>query len=116
MLGSASDALVRAVGCCGCVFYVISKRGFKLSCRTETGLVDDVADAAVEACHHAIGLRMAWRDEAMFDLELLAQAVEDVLPAGLLLLALAAEAVGELAAIVREQFAYLDRTGGLYFG
>lgn len=58
---------------------------------------------------------MAWRDEAMFDLELLAP-VEDVVPAGLLLLALAGESISELAAVIGEQFAKLDRTGSFYFG
>lgn len=51
----------------------------------------------------------------MFDLELLAQPVEHVLPPRLLLLALAGEAIGELAAVVREQFAYFDWTCCLHF-
>lgn len=46
-------------------------------------MIDDLANAAIEALHHAIGLRMAWRDEAMLDLEPLAQTVEHVLSARL---------------------------------
>ncbi|OYO31112.1 hypothetical protein CD932_08245 [Janthinobacterium sp. PC23-8] len=44
-----------------------------------TGLVDDLADAAIEACDHAIGLPMAWRDQAMFDYQLRAQDVKGML-------------------------------------
>ena len=58
---------------------------------------------------------MAWRDEAMFDFELLAQPVEAMVPAGLLLPALAGESIGKLAAVIGEQFADLDGTGGFYF-
>ena len=94
---------------------VVAKRRFKLGCGTETGLIDDVADAPIEALHHDICLRLAWRDEAMFDVELLAQPVEDVVPAGLLFLALAGEPIGELPAVIGEQFADLDWTGCLYF-
>jgi hypothetical protein len=59
---------------------------------------------------------MAWRNEAMLDLELRVQSVEQMLPAGHFLLALTGEAVGELAAVVREQLADLDRAGGRNFG
>lgn len=53
-------------------FQVIAQCRFELGPGRETGLVDDLADAAVEALHHAIGLRMTWRDQAMFDRQLLA--------------------------------------------
>jgi hypothetical protein len=95
---------------------VIAERRFQFGGAAETGLIDDLANAAIEALHHAIGLRMAWGNKAMLDLKLLAQTVEHMLPAGLFLLALAGEAIGELAAIVGEQFLDFDRTGGLYFG
>ena len=61
---------------------VVAQSRFQLSCRGETGLVDDLADAAVEALHHAVGLRMTRRSEAMVNLELLAQAVKHMLAAG----------------------------------
>ena len=37
---------------------VVAKRRFELGCRAKAGLVDDIADAAIEAFHHAVGLRM----------------------------------------------------------
>jgi hypothetical protein len=94
---------------------IVAQRRLKLGCRAEPGLVDDVANAAIEALHHAIGLRMSRWDKTMLNVELLAKSVENVLPARFLLLALAGETVGELAAVVREQCADLDWTGSLYF-
>mgnify|MGYP003591244888 CR=1 FL=1 len=48
-------------------FQVIAQRRFELCPGGETGLVDDLANSAIEAFDHAIGLRMAWRDQAMLD-------------------------------------------------
>ena len=53
-------------------FQVIAQWRFELGPGSEAGLVDDLADAAVEAFHHTVGLRMAWWDQAMFDRQLLA--------------------------------------------
>lgn len=53
-------------------FQIVAQGRFKLGGGAETGLVDDLADAAVEAFDHAVGLRMARRNETMLDLELFA--------------------------------------------
>jgi len=95
---------------------VIAQRRFELGPGREAGLVDDLADAAIEALHHAVGLRMTWRDQTMFDRQLLAQHVERVLAAanpvaGFRVFFLAGKALGELAAIVGEQLDDGDRTG-----
>ena len=99
---------------------VVAQGRFQLSCRGETGLVDDFADAAVEALHHAVGLRMTRRNEAMLNLELLAQAVKHMLATGyslaVVIFLLAGKAVGELAAIIGEQFDDLDGTRRLHLG
>lgn len=51
-------------------FQVIAQCQFELGPGREAGLVDDLTDAAVEAFNHAVGLRMTWRDQAMFDHQL----------------------------------------------
>jgi hypothetical protein len=78
---------------------VIAKRRLELCGRPEPGLIDDVADTAVEALDHAVGLRMAWRNKPMLDIELLAQTVEYVAFARLSVLALGSKTVCELAAV-----------------
>lgn len=55
---------------------VVAQRRFELRCRSEPCLINDVADTPIEALDHAIGLWMARRNQAMLDIELLAQAVE----------------------------------------
>lgn len=55
---------------------VIAQRRFELCCRSEPCLIDDVADTPIEALDHAISLWMARRNQAMLDIELLAQTVE----------------------------------------
>lgn len=97
-------------------FQVIAQRRFELSPRREAGLVDDLADAAIEAFDHAIGLRMAWWDQAVLDHQLPAQDVKGMLAsrdtvAGFRVLLLAGETARELAAVVGEQLDDGDRTG-----
>jgi hypothetical protein len=42
----------------------IAQCRFQLACGVGSDLVDDLADAAIEALHHAIGLRVArWSNE-----------------------------------------------------
>lgn len=84
---------------------VVAQSRFELGGRTEAGLVDDLADSAVEALNHAVGLRMARWNEAMFDRQVLTENVERVLAGGYAIAAdrvflSAGEAVGELAAVV----------------
>jgi hypothetical protein len=55
----------------------------RLGCRAEAGLLDDLTDARIEALHHAIGLRVTWRNESVFDLGLLVQDVEHMLAVGI---------------------------------
>lgn len=88
---------------------VIAQRRLELCGRSEPDLIDDVADTAVEALDHAVGLRMAWRNKPMLDIKLLAQTVEYVAPARLSVLALGSKTVGELAAVIGKQFNDLDR-------
>src|SRR3982751_6618474 len=45
----------------------------------ESGLVDDVADASVEALDHAVGLRASWRAQAVLGADGLAGQVEYML-------------------------------------
>lgn len=57
--------------------------------RAEAGWIDDVADTSVKTLDQAISSRMTWRNQAVPDIRLLAQPVEQVLPAGALFLPLA---------------------------
>ena len=99
---------------------VVAQSRFQLSCRGETGLVDDLADAAVEALHHAVSLPITRRNKSMLNLELCTQAVKYMLAAGYFLTVViflfAGKAVGKLAAIIGEQFDDLDRTRRLHLG
>lgn len=89
-------------------FQIIAQRRFQSVCRAETGLIEVLADAPIEVLHHAIGLRVARWNGPVFDSELLAQSVKQMLAAGFFVLA--GEAVGELAAVVGEQLDDLDGT------
>lgn len=97
-------------------FQIVAQRRFKLGGGAESCLADDLADAAVEALHHAIRLRVARRNEAVFDHEVFAKYVERVLAGGDAVAGdgvffLAREAVCELATIVGEQLDDVDRAG-----
>ena len=88
-------------------FQVIAQRRFQFGPGAETGLVDDLADAAIKAFDHAVGLRVTRRNQSMFDQQLLAQHVKDMLAARDTVAAdriffLAGKTVGELAAVVSE--------------
>jgi len=67
----------------------------------------DVADAAVEAFNHAVGLWMSRRDQAMLNAKQYALPIEDMLARRLVLLA--GEAISEWAAVVGWQLYDLDR-------
>ena len=101
-------------------FQVIAQRRFQFGPGGETGLVDDLADAAIEAFDHAVGVRVTRRNQSMFDHQLLAQHVKDMLAARDTLAAdrvffLAGQTVGELAAVVTEQFDDGDRASVFQF-
>jgi len=74
--------------------------GVELGCRCELGLVDDVADTAVEALDHAVGLGMPGRAQAVLDAQRCAGKVEYMLTRRSL--GFAREAVSELTAVVCE--------------
>ena len=101
-------------------FQVIAQRRFQFGPGGETGLVDDLADAAIEAFDNAVGLRVTRRNQSMFDHQLLAQHVKDMLAAWDTVAAdriffLAGKTVGELAAVVSEQFDDGDRASIFQF-
>jgi hypothetical protein len=83
---------------------------FKFSRAPEACLLAKFADASVETLDHAVCLGMARGDEAMVDLGAGAGPVEDMI-AGRLFLP-GSEAVGELRAVVRQDRADANRTGG----
>ena len=60
-----------------------------------------IAAMAVETLDHAVGLRVSWFDQAVFDAKRYARAVEGVLTAGLPLLRRGV--VSELASVVGQQ-------------
>ena len=66
-----------------------------------------LADSAVEALHHAVGLWMTWRAQTVFDVHRFATHVELVLSGRLTLLA--GESVRELAAVVGQQLGDFHR-------
>lgn len=86
-------------------FEVVAQRRLKLGSGAETRLSNDLADAAIEALHHAVGLWMARWNQPVFDCQGCAENVEGVLPgrdaiAGDGVFFLAGKAVRKLAAIV----------------
>lgn len=88
-------------------FQVVAQRRFQYSPGAETGLADNLADAAIEALDHAVGLWMARWNKSVFDRHGFAENVEGVL-AGRDSLAsdrvffLAGKAVRKLTAVVGE--------------
>ena len=70
-------------------------------------MADDLADAPIEAFDHAIGLRMAWRDESVLDTQLLTELIEHMFASRYLfaigVLFPAGIAVRELAPVVGQQ-------------
>ncbi len=60
---------------------VVAQGRFQLGCRGKPSLVDDLADAAIEALDYAVSLRVTRRNEAMLDLEFLACNVKYMLAA-----------------------------------
>ena len=63
-------------------------------------MLDQVADAPVEALHHAIGLGMAWWRQAVFDAHLGTADIERVLACGTFVPG--RETIRELTAVVSE--------------
>ena len=86
-------------------FEVVAQRRFKLGSGAKTRLSNDLADAAIEALHHAVGLWMARWNQPVFDRQGFAENVEGVLagwdavPSDRVFF-LAGKAVGKLTAVV----------------
>ena len=89
--------------------HVVVQSRIEFGTRGEPGLFDNLTDAAIEALNHAIGLRMTRRSQTMFNVELLALFVKDMLARRLLVFA--GEAVGELCSVVRQQLGDFERRG-----
>ena len=86
---------------------VVHQRRLKFCGFGEAGLLHDVADAAVKALDHAVGLRVSWRRQAVFDGQCCAHFIERVFAGGLF--GFAGKAVGELAAVIGQDFADFHR-------
>ena len=74
------------------------QRGFQLGCRGKPSLLYDLADAAIKALHHTVGLRVARRAQAVRAAQQCALLVKRMAARGLALLG--RKAVCELAAVV----------------
>ena len=85
---------------------VVVQRLLQVSLAVETGLLKELADTAIEALDHAIGLGMTWRCQAVFDAHAGADFVEHMSAAGLLIFV--RETVRELRAIVGQDLADFD--------
>jgi hypothetical protein len=88
---------------------VVEQGRLQIGPAVEAGLLQQLADAAVEALHHAVGLRMARRRQTVLDTHAGVDLVEGVPAAGLLILRRAA--VGELRAVVGQDLGELDWRG-----
>ena len=87
--------------------HVIVERGFEFGRRSEACLALHLADSAVEALHHAVGLRVTRRTKSVFDAQRFAAHVELVSARWLTLFA--GESVRELAAVVGQHLGDLHR-------
>jgi hypothetical protein len=84
---------------------VVTQRRFELGSATKTSLSNDLADAAIAALDHAVGLRIARRNKPVLDHQEFTENVEGVLGerdaiAGDRVFFLADKAVRKLAAVV----------------
>ena len=68
-----------------------------------------IGNAAIKAFDYSLGLRRAWLGQAMFNVQGLAQLIILMVTRGLVLTA-GKQTVGELLAIVGQDFLNLDRT------
>jgi len=84
------------------------ERGFEVVAAAEVVCTQDLRNAAVEALDHAVGLRPAWRGEAVVDSELGTALIKAVRSSGLAL-AVGGEAVGEFLGVVGQGRVDLER-------
>ena len=85
---------------------VVGQRGLQLSRRGEAGLLADLADAAIEPLHHAIGLGVSGRGQTVLNTLRDALLVKQMFTRGLFFFA--GEAVGELRAVVGQYLGDLE--------
>lgn len=81
---------------------VVQQRLLQFGCAVESGLGDEIGDAAIESFDETIGLRMARGAQPMLDAQGVATHVEGVFSAGRARGAL--ESVGKASAVIGEQF------------
>ena len=70
---------------------------------------EHIGNTSVEALDHAVGAGRAWLGQAMFNVQGLAQLIKLMVASGLALTA-GKQPVGELLAVVGQDFLDLDRT------
>ena len=90
--------------------HIAVQRGFQFLAGTEVMRLQHLFDAAVATFHHAVGLRVRRRGQAMFDAVVGAKQIERVLAGGAAF-AQTEQAVGELAAIIGQDGAAPQRAG-----
>ena len=87
---------------------VIFQGLFQIRRGVEALAAQDLGDSAIEALHHAVGLRVSWRDQAVLDVRFLAHLVERMIAGGLAF-SRSAETIGKLLPVVGEDLADLER-------
>ena len=90
---------------------VVPEGGGQFGGVAELGTLQQFGDAPVEALHHAIGLWAVGRDQTVLGADIAAGPVEGM-PSGRFAFALDGETVGELLAIVGQEFLDSKRAGG----
>lgn len=63
---------------------VVGQRGLQIHSAFETGLLQQLVDAAIDVLHHAVNLWVPWWRQAMFDFHACTRLVEGMLAARLL--------------------------------
>ena len=86
---------------------VIFQGLFQIRRGVEALAAQDLGDSAIEALHHAVGLRVSWRDQAVLDVRFLAHLVERMIAGGLAF-SRSAETIGKLLPVVGEDLADLE--------
>ena len=80
---------------------------FQALCRIEAGGRQHLAEAAIKALNHAVGLRMAGLDQPVFDAVLITGAVA-AMTSGRITLPGGATAIGEFLAVIRPHLVHLE--------
>ena len=89
--------------------HVTHERLLQILTTGESMRFEHIGNAPIKAFDHAIGSGRAWLGQAMFNVQGLAQLIKLMVPRGLALTA-GKQPVGELFAVVSQNFLHLDRT------